>query len=174
VLGTLPRRQPPAALKTTFEPLHPSVVPFVVVPQQVQQPVQRQPAPLLLFGQTGGPRLARCPAGGDHDVSEKSVRAWTAGRRDGVDREREHISDRIDRTEPTIEISHLAVADQRHGDDADRGMWRDTAEPRRQRPGRLVPASSVGHRHSKPYGRSMGPGGVGVGVVGSHPVSGPV
>jgi hypothetical protein len=104
-----------------LQALHPAIVTLMIVPQEVQQPVQSEDAP---FGLDGMPRFARLAARNstcDSDFAEGTV----AG-------EAQHIGRLVDVPEAAVQRPNLAIADEGDAERAARASRGDATQPRRE------------------------------------------
>ena len=137
-------RYPALPPQASLDSCHPPAVPFVVVPEQMQQPVERQPAELETDPVTGRMGLSCRDALGDHDVTQEPG-TTPRTRRIDVGRERQYIGGPVPAQKPPVERSHLRVAHERDGNITPRRRRRHPHQPAIETVGRDAAPARIGH-----------------------------
>ena len=136
--------EPAFAAERSFDALHAPVIVFMIVPQEVQQAVQSQHAPLGALGvaRRAGLPLRNTPCDGHF--------AQLGARGPRIEaRKTQHIRRRVHTAETAIELTDLPIADERDRHRAARTRGRDTAEPGRETGGAHAPPASVTDQYAQ-------------------------
>jgi len=100
----------------------------MVVAQDVEQTMKREPADLRVDRISSGPSLAPCHTRRDDHISEKGP-LTSRPSRGWIGRKRQHVGRSVDTAELPVQRSHLAVAHERHREIAACRSRSDASEP---------------------------------------------